>query len=198
MTGERDYNQLSRELKNIQRAIEELTPLRSRWNGILRLETVEGERGSKSFTCAITLRPDIATSPLRWRTLIHEMFHACSVGLQVHDFNAWRGWEEGVVEQLSRLYRKPILERLGVEVDWEELERLDHAHPFNGYIAALETIRTEITAAEPEFYIELLQVPIRERYITLVRGALQLEAEPRRRTLAALSAARFVLERNVP
>lgn len=88
MHVENNHNRLLAELQSVERAIEELTPLRSHWSRTLRLETVEGERGSKSFDCDITLRPNIASSSIRWRTLIHEMFHACSVGFHVHDFNA--------------------------------------------------------------------------------------------------------------
>lgn len=198
MQRESEYDRVFNELRSIEQAIEELTPLRSRWNGTLRLETIEGERGSKSFTCEITLRPDVASSPMRWRTLIHELLHACSVGFLIHDFNAMRGWEEGVVEQLARLFRRPILDKLGVQADWELLEALDRAHPFNRYIAALETIRMTMNTPETEFYLNLLQTPIRQRYASLVQTALRLEAAQRRNAIAALSAARPVLEGIAP
>src|ERR1044071_8133325 len=97
-----EHDRVLNELIDIEETIEELTSLRSNWNQQLLLETIEGERGSKSFACDITLRRELASSPLPWRTMIHEMFHACSVGFNIHDYNAARGWEEGVVEPLSR------------------------------------------------------------------------------------------------
>ena len=169
-----DHERLRSELQLIEEAIEELTPLHSRWNGTLRQETIKGERGRKSFACDIKLRHDLVLNPLRWRTMIHEMFHACSVGFHIHDFNANRGWEEGVVERLSRLYREPILEQLNVETDIKALAVLDEGHPFNKYIAALETIRTEMKADPANFYIDLLMTPIRDRYASLIRTALPL------------------------
>ncbi len=198
MDVENDYQRVLRELQEIEQAIEELTPLRSRWNGTLRLETLRGERGGKSFSCDIKLRPHLAVSPMRWRTLIHEMFHACSAGFQIYDFNANLGWEEGVVEQLSRLYRAPVLERLDVEVDLNTLAVSDEDHPFNKYIAALETIRVEMEAHPVNFYIDLLMTPIRERYSSLLQKALRLETVQRKSVIAALSAARPVLERSIP
>ena len=108
-----EHSRMLQELFHIQDAIHELTSLRSNWNGVLQFDTVEGERGSKTFTCEIVIRPDLASKPVRWRTLIHESFHACSVGYTFQDFNANIGWEEGVVEQLERLFRKRILDKQG-------------------------------------------------------------------------------------
>ena len=187
MDIESSHAKLLRELQGIEQGIEALTPLCSQWNGTLLLETIDGERGSKSFKCDIRLRPDIVDSPLRWRTMIHEMFHACSAGFYIHDFNAYRGWEEGVVEQLSRQYRMPILEYIGVNEDVTQLMLLDRNHPFNRYIAALEAIRFALYSETDDFYLHLLMTPIRDRYASLMQQALGSEPSQRIRAIAALS-----------
>jgi hypothetical protein len=65
METDESYRRVEEELYRIKAAIEELTPLRSFWNGNLRLETTEGERGSKSFICDIVIRPDLVFKPMR-------------------------------------------------------------------------------------------------------------------------------------
>ena len=134
--------QITSELHKIVAMIEQLTGLRSNWNGDLILVPPDAPyKGMKPFSCAIHLRADLVISESRWRTLIHEVFHAISTGYIASAFAEHIGWEEGTVEQLQRLYRDAILNGLNVSVDRNLLADEDATHAFNRYIEALERVR---------------------------------------------------------
>ena len=123
--------QITEELHKIVAMIEQLTGLRSNWNGELLLVPSDAPyKGMKPFSCAIHLRTDLAAGDLRWRTLIHEAFHATSAGYTAAAFAEHIGWEEGTVEQLQRLYRDAILDGLNVVADRDRFAVEDTAHAF--------------------------------------------------------------------
>jgi hypothetical protein len=113
--------QIRGELERLQPLVEEITGLRSRWNGAVELVPTPGYRGAKRFSCAIVLDASLVGDDTRWRTSIHELLHSVSAGYVPSDYRSLRGWEEGVVEQLQRLIRPSLLARVGVVVPEEVL-----------------------------------------------------------------------------
>ncbi len=104
--------------------------------------------------------------------MIHESLHCHSVGYNGTDFRQQRGWEEGVVEQLQRLFRSQILADLGVHVEDAVFQQAADFHRYNRYIRVLENLRFALPqfAEEPKaFYKTLLATPIRDR-IALALG----------------------------
>jgi hypothetical protein len=99
-----------------------------------------------------------------------------------------------VVEQLGRLFRRRILDKVEANIDLALLNEIDRNHPFDRYIEALESIREAMHQPSDDFYIGLLQTEIKGRYSRFVGQCLRLQAEERRRVLEALSAAHPVLE----
>ena len=177
----------------------ELTGLPSNWNGRLELVQNAEFRGRKPFGCDIQIDAELAQSPERWATLIHEALHAVSAGYDRNDFQAFRGWEEGVVEQLQRLIRQTVLVRLNVTVDEAIWQQHEANHRYNEYIDALEEIRGALHIPEAEepllFYIGLLAIPIKERPGAVLGMGYQRSELPRTPFARAYSAASAVLTR---
>lgn len=98
-------------------------------------------RGAKPFRCDIVINKTLSEQDLRWRTLIHEMLHTFSAGYNPQDYQALRGWEEGVVEQLQRLLRPAVLAKLGVSVSEKVFEQVEDGHEYQKYVRALESMR---------------------------------------------------------
>src|ERR1051326_3765790 len=114
-------DQIREEVQRITMVIEALTGLKTNWNGEFEFAPTQARfKGLKPFGCSILLREDLARNDIRWRTLIHEAFHAVSAGYNQIDFDQNVGYEEGVVEQLHRLFRPRILAQLEVTVRSEE------------------------------------------------------------------------------
>ena len=195
MPDEADYNQVEAELKSIVAAVEQITGLKVNWNGILYLESSIREKGSKSFRCHIVVRADLAGLEVRWRTLLHEVLHAASVGYNFPDFSANRGWEEGVVEQLQRLVRPQILSVLNVDIKEAVFAEVEEQHLFNTYIEPLERIRNALQEEPQTFYVALLQTPIKARYASLIAKANTRSGAERIRLIRVLAEANVVLTR---
>ncbi len=162
---------LLEELEQLRAIVEELTGLRSRWNGTVVVMTTEEMllvRGRQSFaekewSCRITVNSDIVDETIRWRTWIHELLHSVSVGSSEEKYRRLRGWEEVVVESLQRQLRPEILSRLNVTAT-EELFAIAEAHwPYNPYIAALDELRAYANVEARMFYMNLLQTPLDQR-----------------------------------
>lgn len=172
--------QVRAEFGQVVEVVTEITGLTSRWSGRAELVSEVPYKGLKSFSCLFRLRADLANDPLRWRTLIHEALHAVSVGLSVPDYQRFRGWEEGVVEQLQRLHRGQILGRLGVAHDEAVYQQEEAAHRFNVYIDALEQLRSALEIGETApFYLDLLRAPLGDRSSLALRRGYQLPFEQR-------------------
>lgn len=187
--------QIGAELEQIRPLLEELTGLRSNWNGSVVLVENALFKGLKPYGCDIRIGNRFVEPQERWTTLIHEMLHACSAVYNRVDFEQNVGWEEGVVERLQCALRTEIFTRLTVHVDSGLLLQLDTEHPFNRYIAVLEQVRVALEAEDPAFYLELLRTPIKERYGFLLARALQLSAVRRAGAVRALSSANVILQR---
>ncbi len=138
---DKDRRQLQEELEQVCRALTERLGRPLRWSG--RVETTEDSRirGAKPFRCDIVINIGLAGKAERWRTLIHEMLHTFSAGYQPLDYVAFRGWEEGVVEQLQRILRPEILAEIGIAIEETVFAAVEAAHEYAEYMGALEAMR---------------------------------------------------------
>lgn len=107
---------LRRELRQIESVLSQTIGRDSRWNGEVIITDNPGIRGAKPFRCAIVINAALANIDVRWRTLIHELLHTYSVGYDSQSYQEFRGWEEGVIEQLQRQLRPAILDQLNIAV----------------------------------------------------------------------------------
>jgi hypothetical protein len=194
--------QIADELQRLLPLIEKLTGMTSRWSGAVELIPNAEFKGLKPFSCHIILDADLAQQDIRWSTLIHELLHSCSAGYKRDDFQNLRGWEEGLVEKLQRLWRSHILSSLSISVSEEQFADLDRYHRFNVYIDALEEIRQALVSEgmddNPEtFYKELLAVPLRDRPGRMLQLGYQQTRLPRTPFVRALSAANALLTRRL-
>jgi hypothetical protein len=188
-------DRIRQELKLIQPVVEQLTRLRSRWNGQVELITDPGFRGKKLFSCAIVLDAALAENRVRWRTALHEMLHSVSAGYTQADYLALVGWEEGVVEQLQRIIRPAALSQLGILVSEEVFQAAEDHHLFNRHIAALEQMRTALSLPLLDFYLDLLRRPLRDRPAYIFGLGNRLPAARRTAFVKVYSAANAVLKR---
>lgn len=186
---------VQQELVGIVDVLSELTGLTSRWNGEVELSQDARAFGRKPFSCRIILNESLADQPVRWRTLIHEALHSFSAGYNSRDYQAWRGWEEGVVEQLQRMFRPSVLTRLSVTVDAAIFKDAEVDYLFNKYIKALEQLREATdTRATQEFYIDLLATKIKDRPGLILGRRFQLPPEERSSFVGLFSQANSVLK----
>jgi len=154
--------------------IARLTELPSQWNGKVEIELMTNRAfGGKTFSCLIRIRADVAATDLRWPTLFHEAFHCFSVERNADATLAYIGYEEGVVEQLQRRFRRLLLDRLQVSVAEERFVDRDANSAYNDYIYALEQMRQELGDASPEFYIGLLGTPLEQRWALMRERIMQ-------------------------
>jgi hypothetical protein len=161
------------------------------------VEHVQGVdyKGLKSFTCTIKINVALIGQDLRWRTLIHEGLHSVSVGLSQTDYQQFRGWEEGVVEQLQRLLRPQILAELNVAIREEIFSQDEGKNRFNIYMDALESLRQSVEEGhDPQtFYLWLLTVPLRERPTAVLKRGYALPFQERIAFVRTFSATNFIL-----
>lgn len=196
------HAQILEELQRLLPLVEELTGLPSHWSGVVELVPEAEYLGLKPFSCAIRINAMLAQQDIRWATLLHELLHSCSAGYKRDDFQNWRGWEEGVVEQMQRLLRPEILQRLGVHLSPDLFAAIEAKHHFNPYIEALEEIRIALKGEgipdEPRtFYTNLLATPIRERPGYIIGLGYQRIDLPRVAFIRAFSAANALLTRKL-
>ena len=196
------YTQIAEELRRLLPLVEELTGLTSRWSGIVELVPEAEYLGLKPFSCEIRINATLAQQDTRWATLIHELLHSCSVGYKRDDFQNLRGWEEGVVEQLQRLLRPEILQRLDIRLSPDVFAIRELKHHFNPYIEALEEIRIALKGeGVPDnphtFYTNLLATPMKERPGYILSLGYQRIALPRVAFVHAFSAANALLTRKL-
>jgi len=186
---------IQQELVAIVDVLGELTGLTSRWNGEVELSQDARAFGRKPFSCRIVLNKRLADQPVRWRTLIHEALHSFSAGYNSQDYQAWRGWEEGVVEQLQRLFRPSVLARLSVTVDAAIFREAEVDYLFNKHIKALEQLREATGAREvQEFYLDLLATKIKDRPGLILSRRFHLPLEEQAAFVELFSRANSVLK----
>lgn len=176
------------ELRSIEPVLTEIIGRPSRWSGRVEFTDDPEILGQKPFRCDVVLNGTLLGQEARWRTLIHERLHSYSAGYNSPDYQAYVGWEEGVVEALQRRLRPKVLARLGVTVLEAVFEAEEVQHRYNRYIAALESLRRILNTEPGAFYLGLLAVPVRERPAFLLGPGLPLP--PVRRTAYVMTSSR--------
>ena len=186
---------IQQELVAIVDILTEMTGLASRWSGEVELSQDARILGREPFTCHIVISESIVNQLARWRTLIHEALHSFSAGYNMTDYQAFLGWEEGVVEQTQRLLRPMVLERLGVQVDSSIFSPVESAYSFNKYIRAIELLRNALGREdEQEFYIILLATEIKRRHNLIFSLGNRLPSPQRTVFMAVFSEANSILK----
>ncbi len=124
--------ELNLTLRQIVDVLESILERPSRWNGQVSLERSLSFSGVAHYSGSISINELVyADINLCWRTLIHEALHTFSPQHTRYEYNAVRGWEEGVVEQMQRLVRPQVLTALGVAVNEQALLEVEENHPYN-------------------------------------------------------------------
>lgn len=162
---------IQEDLELLRDAVEGLTSLPSRWSGhVVLLDSVQMQAlkgvptlAEKQWHCDILVNTALVASPMRWSTLIHEMLHSVSVGLNPENYVRFRGWEEGTVEQVQRLIRPQILTRYGISTPNEAFTEREKHWKYNPYIEALEGMRDILQIPVANFYLDLLRLPLAQR-----------------------------------
>lgn len=153
-----------RSARVIRDTLEDVLGLSSNWNGQITIDKNVEYNGVKQWSCSIGLRDSIAQNRTRmFKTLTHEMLHSVSVGVTVQTMISRIGWEEGVVEAMSRILVHEAAARANVSLDKTMLALAIAMNGYNKYIAALERARNAMNMDEREFYTTLIRTPIVER-----------------------------------
>lgn len=191
------HDQIWQELKQIQQVLVGMLGRPSRWSGIVELTEDPYIRGAKPFRCDIIINAELSEKDLRWRTLIHEMLHTFSAGYQPLDYASFRGWEEGIVEQLQRVLRPAVLAELGLAIAEKLFETVEQEHDYAEYVQALENMREALQVTSLVFYKGLLATPIRDRRRSVFEQGMALPFEERFLFLSAYSTGDAILRTGV-
>lgn len=106
-----EYDSVLEKLQQMRLFMEQTLGWSSRWSGVLEVDTNLLHAGAKGFDCRIRIRHDIFLDPsFRWRTLLHELLHSFSPAYSPSEYRMFLGWEEGVVEQMQRLFRQRAIQ----------------------------------------------------------------------------------------
>jgi hypothetical protein len=144
-------------LTQVVDALSELLGRPSRWTGSLELTDSLFSSGVAHLDGRIKITRAVWRQPqYRWRTVVHEALHLCSPPYTSHEYSLSRGWEEGVVEQMQRLFRQEVFLRIGVAMAENAFTERDAAHEYNAYIQALESLRQPLKMSPRDFYTWLL------------------------------------------
>jgi hypothetical protein len=136
----------------------------SRWSGAVILDSGGDYEGVLRTDGSIALNPGLSNSPLRWRTLIHELLHSFSAGGSQATYMENRGWEEGPVEYLQRRLRPELLHSCHVTADESVFQEYEATWKFNRYVESIERLCVILGNPEPPVLcLRLLAVPIGER-----------------------------------
>jgi len=109
----------------------------------------------------------------------------------------FRGWEEGVVENLQRVLRPAILAELGVVVAEAIFSGAETDHEYTEYVQALEDIRKALGEKKRAFYFDLLAVPLRDRRRVIFEQGMRLSAVERHAFFQVYSRSDAVLKTGV-
>lgn len=187
MIGEEELNQALGPMNRIVGELGETFGVEtgSNWNGILDAKTSKSSAaGTKFWECHIGMRPDVMRSERGGHTAVHELFHSYSepsvtdMDVRKRNYVGGRGWEEGVVEQMTRLHGRDIYPQMTQNETKRELwtretdrKQLEKNHSYEGYVDAMEDMREAIGMDPKDFYGELLLVPTPERkQVVLLMG----------------------------
>ena len=171
--------QIRDELIAIRDVLQELLGRPSRWTEEVEITDDFLAYGHARWGGRISLSRDIIQSDARWRTQIHELLHTFSVGLMPDAYSQFRGWEEGVVEQLQRHFRPLVLARLSLPIPDHFFAALEREHSANRYIETLNVMGVLLRQPSPGFFISLLGIPLVDRpaYVLEARHTLPVERQ---------------------
>lgn len=144
------------------------------WTGVIN-RTPDGDWGNTAeWDGSISFDLSIQRNPSeRFHLMLHESLHHFSAdALDQSAFLGYRGWEEGLVEKLTRLYRDDVATSLGMNLDTAALKTWESATNYNRYITQLEKIRRSLGTAPLDFYQTLHAVPTNQR-LGLVKDIAQ-------------------------
>ena len=192
-----ESSDIQAKLGQVQQVLLKLLGRPSRWSGLVELTENPYIRGAKPFRCDIVVNVELTRQDERWRTLIHEMLHTFSAGYLTLDYVSFRGWEEGVVENLQRVLRPTILAELGVTVAENIFSVLETDHEYAEYVQALEDIRKSFGEEPRMFYSSLLAVPLSERRQAIFEQGMGLPAVERQAFFQVYSRSNAVLKTGV-
>ena len=167
--------QLQADTRAIVTEVERLTGLQSNWSGNVLLGTEVDSTGiplylgAKPWNCDIVLHQSRLLLVARYSRLIHEAFHSVSVGLNKLDYDVLDGFEEGIVEQCTRLFRAAILANAGLPAP------TDARTSYRRQVALLETLRQRTNRAGADFYLALLNIPLRDREARILQWTQSAE-----------------------
>ena len=170
---------LQNEVDAIVREVERLTSRKSRWSGRVVVSAAisptgrTGFFGAKDWNCDIIVHQSRLGSTGLHSTLVHEAFHSVSVGLTQLDYYALPGFEEGVVEQCTRLHRTAILMASGLP------SSTDVRTSYPRYLFCLEDLRARTSKAAHDFYLPLLATSLIDREAVVLQWIQQAESAKR-------------------
>ena len=150
--------QLARLARKLDDELGKIVGGSQRWSGRIYIKSasvIPDAFGTKEWNCDIWLRDDASPG-----TLVHELLHGRSPGLDPRSYEINKGLEEGVVEKLTRLYGHSVLQGAGLNLG----KRTAYDH----YITALEEIRKRVNKGEEEFYRLLYSAALFERRNILI------------------------------
>ncbi len=132
--------------------------LPTRWNGNTVFEPMNpGVWGKAHWDGTIGLSDTISMYPDDvLPTLLHELVHHYSVGMDITSYGNYTGWEEGVVQGATEALWGQISVSLG--------KRMVVGVPsYFNYTVPLQQLATLLHADEKTFFMELLQTPLPRR-----------------------------------
>jgi hypothetical protein len=169
------------DLVDVHRTIADdvLDERRSWWTGAIQADP-SGALGTAEWDGSISIDLDdrSLTPTQRFHVFVHEQLHHFSEdALNQQAFLGHRGWEEGVVEALTRVHREAIADRLGVVLERRELERLEQRARYDRFVEPLERLRRQLDIERDDYYEELLAVRVDQRADHLRAKADELVSE---------------------
>jgi hypothetical protein len=157
---------VQQDITAIHTEVHRITGLQSRWNGAIYLPDANDPdyataAGTKEWTSDISIRRDYVTSVHYFHICLHEALHGFSVGMTPINYIAYRGYEEGVIEQCTRLLSSEIAVNLNMAFT-------GGYGAYQTEIGRLETLRSRTNIAERDFYLGLLATPLDNREETVI------------------------------
>lgn len=183
----KDEEEIRAQFEDLVRAVESATGLTSRWNGSVSIsdETIGGVPRFKAkfaFTGELHVHRAYLGADTLLGSLLHEAFHAVSVGVSRAAFLTNQGFEEGVVEQAVLTFAEAILGTVAA------MQIVGIRHAFPEFTEPLERIRALTGKSAETFYPQLLQSPLAERANVVVEWVQIAHPEITRQKALALVA----------
>ncbi len=181
------------EADRIRAVLEQLLGMPSRWGGeLIVFHNNPRLWGLKQWSCRIQLDGDfiLKDQTRRVMVLVHELLHSISVlDDDVSGYERLKGWEEGPVEQLTRVIVRDVGAKLGIKLAEQTVREMEQLNGYNDYISVLEPLRTRLGREPLEFYHQMLQQSRKSRRDWVETQARRLRGRRRAELLEALRTA---------